>query len=203
MVRVKICGITNLEDARAAVDCGADALGFVFAESPRKVSVREVRAITRALGPWVSTVGVFVNESPARIKKIAQACGLTAVQLHGNESPHGLAGYSPLKVIKAFRVRSREDLRGLKNFPGDAILFDAKIDGQYGGTGKSFDWTLLKGIKVPSPLILSGGLDPFNVRQAIRIVRPYGVDVSSGVEKSPRKKDREKVRNFIIHAKEN
>ena len=203
MVRVKICGITNLEDARVALDCGADALGFVFAKSPRKVSVKEVRAITRALGPWISTVGVFVNESPASIKKIVRASGLTAVQLHGNESSRGLAGYSPLKVIKAFRVRSREDLRDLGNFTADAFLFDAKIDGQYGGTGKSFDWTLLKNFRARSPLILSGGLDPHNVRQAIRIVRPYGVDVSSGVEKSPGKKDHEKIRNFINHAKEN
>lgn len=201
MVRVKICGITNLKDARAAVDCGADALGFVFAESPRKVSVREVCAITSALGPWVSTVGVFAGESPAKIKKIARACGLSAVQLYGDESPKELTGLFPLKVIKAFRVRAQEDLRGLGDFPADAFLFDTKVDGRYGGTGESFDWNLLARIRVLRPVILSGGLDPWNVSRAVQTVRPYGVDVSSGVETSPGKKDHAKVREFILNAK--
>ncbi len=203
MVRVKICGITSLKDARMAVDCGADALGFVFAKSPRKISLQDARSIIRALGPWISTVGVFVDESPANIKKIAQFCGLSSVQLHGNEAPRGLEALFPLKVIKAFRVSSKADLRGLESYSPDAFLFDAKMAGQYGGTGKSFDWDLLKGVKVARPLILSGGLVPDNVRQAIRVVRPYGVDVSSGVEKSPGKKDPEKVRKFIINAKDN
>lgn len=203
MVKVKICGITNLKDARMAVDCGADALGFVFAKSPRKVSVKEVRLITSALGPWVSTIGVFVDENPAKIKEIARACRLTAVQLHGNESPQMLVGLSPFKVIKAFRISAKEDLRGLRDCMADAFLFDAKVDGQHGGTGKSFDWNLLASVKIPRPVILSGGLDPRNVRQAIRTVHPYGVDVSSGVEKFPRKKDPAKVREFILNAKEN
>ena len=186
-----------------AVDCGADALGFVFAKSPRKVSVKVASSITRALGPWVSTVGVFVDESPAKIRDIARTCRLTAVQLHGNESPQGLAGFSPFKVIKAFRVSTKEDLRNLRNFIVDAYLFDAKVSGQYGGTGKSFDWNLLASANIPRPVILSGGLDSRNVRQAIRTVQPYGVDVSSGVEKSPGKKDPAKVREFILNAKEN
>ena len=186
-----------------AVDCGADALGFVFAKSPRKISVKDARSIVRSLGPWISTVGVFVDETPVNVKKIAKFCGLSAVQLHGNEPPKGLDVFFPLKVIKAFRVFSGKDLQGLGNYTVDAFLFDAKVDGQYGGTGKSFDWNILTGTKAGRPLILSGGLSPENVRQAIRVVRPYGVDVSSGVEKSPGKKDPEKVRKFIINAKEN
>ena len=203
MVRVKICGITNVGDALAAVRAGADALGFVFAPSPRRVSPTRARKIIRAIGPWVASVGVFVNEKPQRVRKIAAFCGLTAVQLHGDESADYARKLAPLKVIKAFRVSKRADLRRVGHYDADAFLFDAKVEGSYGGTGKTFDWGILKRRALRKPVILSGGLHPGNVRQAVRTLRPYGVDVSSGVEKAPGKKDAVKVRTLIRRAKEN
>lgn len=201
MVKVKICGITNLKDAKQAVASGADALGFVFAKSPRKISVSKAAAIRRELGPFVATVGVFVNESPARIKKIAAACGLSAVQLHGNESPAVTKSLKPLTVIKAFRVAGSADLNGLSKHKASAFLFDTKVKGAFGGTGKSFDWKILKKKSFAAPVILSGGLNPVNVGQAVRMVRPFAVDASSGVEKFPGKKDPAKVKAFIQNAK--
>lgn len=203
MVKVKICGITNLKDARHALDCGADALGFVFAESPRKVSVEQASAVIRALGPWIVTVGVFVNQNAVTIKRIAKICGLNAVQLHGDERPGLIKKLRPLKVIKAFRVSSRSDLPTWKAYPADAFLLDTKIEGLFGGSGKSFDWKIAADLKTDRPIILSGGLDPQNVRQAVGVTRPYAVDVSSGVERYPGKKDPAKVKRFILNAKKN
>ena len=201
MVKVKICGITNAVDARQALDCGADALGFVFAESPRKVSVDQASSIIRSLESQVVVVGVFVNESAFRIKKIAKICALSAVQLHGNEAPGLIEKLRPLKVIKAFRVCSKRDLPKSKIYSADAFLIDTKVEGRLGGTGKTFDWTILSHFKSDRPIILSGGLQPTNVRRAVRVARPYAVDVSSGVEKFPGKKDPRKVREFILNAK--
>lgn len=201
MVRVKICGITNEADARHALDCGADALGFVFADSPRKISVKQATAVIRSLGPWVVTVGVFVNESLSTIKRIARACRLSAVQLHGDETPGLIRKLRPLKVIKVFRVSSKNDVLHWRDYPADAFQLDTKTEGRFGGTGKSFDWTIATALKTGRPLILSGGLNPQNIRQAVLKTHPYGVDVSSGVERFPGKKDASKVREFITNAK--
>lgn len=202
MVRVKICGITNVQDALDAVSFGADALGFVFAKSPRQVSPAKVRGIVAAVGPWVATVGVFVNEKPARIRRIALECGLSAVQLHGDESPADVRALKGLRVIKAFRVGEDLDTSSVKRFPADAYLFDAKVTGQYGGTGKIFDWDVLKKLKgLRKPVIVSGGLSPRNVKSAVRFLKPYGVEASSCVESRPGKKNMKLVKDFIRNAK--
>ena len=202
MLRVKICGITTVSDARAALDLGADAIGVVFAESPRRVSIKEAAKISRAVGPWAALVGVFVKESPAFIRRVARECGLSAIQLHNDWTPGELKEFETVKVIKTFRVDSHFNATRLKNYhAADAFLFDTKIDGRMGGTGKTFDWKILKKIAFKKPVIISGGLNPGNVSKAVRFFKPYGVDVSSGVEKSPGKKDLRLVREFIRIAK--
>ncbi len=201
MVRVKICGITNLEDAGAALDFGADALGFVFAESPRQVSQTTAKKIITKLGPWICAVGVFVNEKPGSILKIASECGLSAIQLHGNETSTDSRRLSAYKIIKTFHVDEALDWKRLDGYPADAYLLDTKVKGRLGGTGKTFQWDLLKNRTLRKPFILSGGLHPKNVREAIQRLSPYGVDVSSGVEKAPGKKDRKLMKEFIQNAK--
>ena len=203
MTRVKICGITSLKDAEYAVRCGADALGFVFAKSPRQIQVRDAKKIIGSLGPWVACVGVFVNEKAKEILRIASECRLSAAQLHGDEGPDTLRSLASLRVIKAFRVGGDFDVKVFRKFPADAFLFDAKMEGAAGGTGKRFDWNILKGRLPRGPFIISGGLDPKNVREAVRFFRPYGVDVSSGVESAPGKKDPRLVKEFIQNAKNN
>ena len=202
MTRVKICGITNRRDAEDALCLGADAIGFVFAESPRQVSVSDAKRISRAVGPWITTVGVFTNESAQNILRVASECRLSAVQLHGDEPASEIRRLRPYQVIKAFRVSEKADLEKTKGYEADAYLFDTKVSGVYGGSGKSFDWGLLKSSKVPKPYIISGGLNPGNVRTVVRLLSPYGVDVSSGVEKSPGKKDPRLLKRFIQNAKE-
>lgn len=203
MVRVKICGITNRRDAEDAVSSGADALGFIFANSPRRVSVARAREIVRAVGPWVATVGVFVDASAGEIVRIASECRLSAVQLHGGQGP-ALAkklAACPFWVIKVFAVGTRSDLRGITGTEADAFLFDTKVEGKAGGTGKTFDWRILKTERFGKPLIVSGGLNPANVAGVIRMLSPYGVDVSSSLESYPGKKDPKKVKLFIQNAK--
>lgn len=203
MIRVKICGITKLEDARAAQELGADAIGFVFAKSERKISLEKAQAISWAVGPWIATVGVFVNEKPSVILKIAEQCKLSAVQLHGDETPADIEALrsGSVKVIKAFRIGSQFDFDLLKESPADAVLLDTLTAGQYGGTGQAFDWSLLKKKKILKPWIVSGGLRPDNVADLLKICEPYGVDVSSGVEKSPGIKDEFLIRKFIENVK--
>ena len=201
MVRVKICGITNASDAQCALKWGADALGFIFAESPRRVSSQRVKAIVSAVGPWVATVGVFVNESVETMKRIAADCRLTAVQLHGEENAEAARSLSPLFVIKTFHASPALDLKKAGEYPADALLFDTAVQGLPGGTGKVFDWGLLAGSRLPARVIVSGGLKPSNVREAVERVRPYGVDVSSGVESAPGKKSADLIREFILSAK--
>jgi phosphoribosylanthranilate isomerase len=197
VLRVKICGITNLEDALAAVEAGADALGFVFAESPRRVLLTAARGIVVELPPYVTPVGVFVDASIDELRRVVAEVGLGAVQLHGAESPEVVAALAPTPCIKAFRVRSREDLRALGRYRVQGYLVDAFVPGRSGGTGVRLDWGLLEGFEAPGPLILSGGLTPENVAEAVRRVRPYAVDVSSGVEAEPGRKDHTLVRRFI------
>jgi len=201
VVKVKICGITNRRDAALAADYGADAVGFVFAKSPRRIALAEAIRIGRWLGPWIATVGVFVNEDSRTVRRIAALCRLTAVQLHGDEPASYVKGLSPLRTIKAFRVAKAGDLKGLTTHPADAFLFDTKTADVYGGTGKTFDWSLLEKKIISKPFIVSGGLGPGNVAGVVRRLAPYGVDVSSGVEKSPGKKDARLVKEFIQNAK--
>jgi phosphoribosylanthranilate isomerase len=202
MVKVKVCGITNQRDAEAAAVYGADAIGFIFAPSPRRLAPQTAKKIVKALGPFISTVGVFVNEKPAEILAIAEEVGLTAVQLHGDESAAVLKKLKDLRVIKAFRVAKAVDLYATRGYTPDAFLFDAKVEGLYGGTGKSFDWKILKNFDGKAPFILSGGLTPANVREAVSVARPYGVDVSSGVERQPGMKDADLIKEFIKNAKQ-
>lgn len=197
--RIKICGITNREDALHAVKCGADALGFIFSKSPRQISAEEADAIINELPPFVLSVGVFVNEPSDRVFDLLDSCTLDVLQLHGEESPTYCLEVKEFnkRVIKAIRVKDETSLKQLDQYPVDGFLFDTHVEGVAGGTGKSFDWSLLKKIKSPKPFILSGGLNPENVSQAVKELRPYGVDASSRLEKVPGKKDPAKVRAFI------
>jgi len=200
--RVKICGITNLEDALHAAACGADALGFVFyAGSPRCVEPDHARQIIARLPPLLTTVGLFVNEDPDRIRAIIALCGLNVVQLHGDELP-AECSFPPARAIKALRLESGVDLASLAAYPVSALLLDACVPGQFGGTGQRCDWGMAARIAEKHRVILAGGLSPDNVTQAVSQVRPYGVDVSSGVERQPGQKDPEKVARFIRLAKE-
>jgi phosphoribosylanthranilate isomerase len=197
MTKVKICGIKNLKDAIFAVDYGTDAIGFVFAKSIRKISKEKARAIVRKLPPFVTTVGLFVNETAENIEATCRYCGLDAIQLHGNEPPDIINKLKDFKIIKAFRIQNEKDISPIRKYKPDAILLDGYSKKNMGGTGTSFDWKIVKNIKTPIPIILAGGLTPLNVSRAIKIVRPYGVDVSSGVESMPGKKDRKLIKKFI------
>ena len=199
ITRVKICGITNLADARAAVEAGADALGFVFyADSPRHVTRKDAANICQALPPLVVKVGVFVNELEYEIEQALQDCLLNALQFHGDEPP-GFCTKFAAKSIKAIRMRNETALHAATDYDDvDALLLDTYTEAARGGTGQAFDWSLAERAKqIGPPLILSGGLTPANVAEAIRRVRPYAVDVSSGVEREPGRKDPEKLRRFI------
>ena len=201
ITRVKICGMTNLEDAQCAVAAGADALGFVFyKKSPRYVHPEKVQQIVSALPPFVTTVGLFVNADPDTIIQTMRITGLSTIQLHGDESPEDCC-LDPYPVIKAVRVKGADSLTGVENYHVSALLLDAWNDQQYGGTGESFDWQLAKKMTGCLPIILAGGLTPDNVAQAIEVVNPYAVDVSSGVEESPGCKDHNKIREFIKKVK--
>jgi len=195
--RIKICGITNVEDALQAVEAGADALGFVFYEkSPRAINPAEVQKIVAELPPFVTTVGLFVNQSIPHIRRIMAATRLDVVQLHGDEKPEDCF-IEPLRVIKALRVKDAASLEGADKYQVAALLLDAWSDEAYGGTGERFDWQLAKRLTAEKPIILAGGLTPDNVAAAVREVKPYAVDVSSGVEEYPGKKDHQKVAKFI------
>jgi len=204
-VKVKICGITNPADARLAVEAGADALGFVFwPKSPRNLSPSAARAIIKGLPPFVLTVGVFVNEDVGRIKETAAQAGLSCVQLHGDETPARAVDVVEMacpRVIKAFRVAEGFDIISLDAYSVQACLLDAYKPGVPGGTGETFDWGTAVEAAKRNRIILSGGLTPDNVGQAVDMVRPYAVDVSSGVEAAPGIKDAAKVRRFIEAAK--
>jgi phosphoribosylanthranilate isomerase len=197
MTRVKICGITTVEDATDAVEAGVDALGFIFAPgTPRAVPPDTVQRIVATLPPFIATVGVFVDRPLQELLEIATRCRLQAIQLHGEESAE-LARSLPVKVIKAIRVKDAESLRPIATYPAHAFLLDAFVEGKPGGTGSVLPWDLATQVKGPARIILSGGLRPDSVDQAVRLVRPYAVDVSSGVEMRPGRKDRQKVREFI------
>jgi len=200
--QVKICGITHLEDALHATACGADALGFVFYPgSPRFVDPDRARRIIAELPPFVTTVGLFVNETPARIRETIEFCGLNTVQLHGDEGPDQCC-YPPCRVIKAIRLKPEMDDSFFAAYPVAALLLDAYVPDRFGGTGHRCDWETAQRVAAAHRVILAGGLTPENVAQAVQQVHPYGVDVSSGVEAKPGQKDPEKVATFIRMAKE-
>lgn len=197
MTRVKICGITRIEDALLAEELGADALGFIFYPgSKRFIEPGRAGEIISSLSPYLTTVGVFVNQSRDEINSFIEKSGISLVQLHGDESPEFCSGLTH-KSVKAIRVKGPSDLERVELYQGEAILFDKYSDEQYGGTGESFSWDLLSGLTTNKRIILSGGLTPENVGEAISIVKPYAVDVSSGVEDSPGIKNEDKMRKFI------
>lgn len=206
MTRIKICGITRPADALAAATAGADAIGLVFAKSPRRVTPRMARQIVAALPPYISAVGVFVNARAATVMRTAAEVGLSEVQLHGDESPDFLEKLDGFRVTKALRVRDGSFIDRVRAFSAtgvQAILLDAFSRGTRGGTGRRFDWDLVVDARKAgalddtTPLILAGGLTPLNVRAGIRRIRPWGVDVSGGVETAPGKKCPEKIARFI------
>ncbi len=195
--RIKVCGFTRKEDILFAIQAGVDAIGLVFyPPSPRSVTLEQAEELTEGLPPFVTLTGLFVNATPQEIESCYKRCRLDLIQLHGDESPQDCTAL-PRRVIKAIRVASKEDLLHLDRYPVEALLLDAKTQGVYGGSGKSFDWSLLASYRSPAPLILAGGLCPDNVAQAIHQVKPYAVDVSSGVESEPGIKDPAKVIRFI------
>jgi phosphoribosylanthranilate isomerase len=197
-VRIKICGITNAEDAMAAADLGTDAVGFVFTPSPRQISPDKAREIIMALPPLVQTVGVFVDEASEKVASIATLCHLDLLQFHGKESA-SYCGRFGQRVIKAVRVQSPHDLEGCSEYSSavDAFLLDTYVSGQQGGTGLTFDWNLALEAKRFGRIILAGGLHPDNVGDAITAARPYAVDASSGLEQKPGVKDHQKMARFI------
>jgi phosphoribosylanthranilate isomerase len=218
MIRVKICGITSAADARVAVEAGADALGFIFVEgTPRFVTPAEVAPIVRKLPPFVTPVGVFWDHPSGHVKSVAEACGLRALQFHGDEKPDELAHYQ-LPVIKTIKLPPASTLEGLPEYRvrdrwqafqyndvASAILLDSAARWSEGESREPLEWTVARTMVTHGPasrlVILSGGLTPENVARAVAVVRPYGVDVNSGVEMSPGRKDPDKVRRFIDEAR--
>jgi phosphoribosylanthranilate isomerase len=196
--RVKICGITNLDDARGAIAAGADALGLNFYEkSPRFLTVPQAAEISRHVPSFVLRVGVFVNAPEELVARAIHECGLGMLQFHGEETPENCAKFG-LMNMKAFRIRDAETLQELAKYSTDAYLLDAWSPEDRGGTGERFNWELaIEAQKLGKPIFLAGGLTPENVADAVRTVKPFGVDVSSGVESSPGKKDHNKMRAFI------
>jgi phosphoribosylanthranilate isomerase len=203
MTMVKVCGITNPADARVAAEAGADAVGFIFAESPRLVAAEEARRVSIALPENVLKVGVFVNAPPEEVLRAAAEAGLDMAQLHGDETPETVAAVRAggLPVMKAIRVRNADDLADVERFDADLFLLDAYSEKARGGTGERFDWGAAKSLKGRGNIVVSGGLAPENVREAIDFFEPYGVDASSSLEDAPGKKNEESVRRFIVAAK--
>ena len=204
MVKAKVCGITTPEDALAAASSGADAIGLVFAESPRRVSLEEAREIAAALPEGVLKVGVFVNEEPEEVLRIAREVGLDYAQLHGDETPETVTFLREggVKVMKALRVRDEGSLAAMEGYGADLVMLDAWSEKARGGTGERFDWALAKSLRGRGNIVVSGGLSPENVREAISFFEPYGVDASSSLEEAPGKKNEERVRRFVSAAKE-
>ena len=202
MVKVKVCGITSPEDARVAADAGADAIGLVFAESPRRISVERAREIAAALPQDILKVGVFVDEEPEEVLRISREVGLDYAQLHGDETPEAVAEIrGGVRVMKALRVRNAQTLAAVERYEADLFLLDAWSAKARGGTGVRFDWELAKSLIGRDNIVVSGGLSPENVREAIGYFEPYGVDASSSLEERLGKKNSERVRRFVVAAR--
>ena len=204
MTLVKICGITNAGDARVAADAGADAVGFIFAQSPRRVDAEEARRISIALPENIIRVGVFVDEEPAEILRISREVGLDLAQLHGDEPPETVTALreTGVKVMKALRVRDGASLEALDEYEAELFLLDAYSARARGGTGERFDWAVAKSVKGRDNIVVSGGLGPENVREAVGFFEPFGVDASSSLEDEPGRKNGERVRRFVLAAKD-
>ena len=202
-VKVKICGITSVADGVAAVEAGADMIGLMFYErSPRHISAATAAEISRALSPFIVKVGVFVNPDEDTVMRAIGQCGVTLLQFHGEETPEFCAQFGVMSM-KAFRVRDAASLLALPNYATDAYLLDAYSPDAHGGTGAKFNWDLAINAKQHGkPIFLAGGLTPENIGEAVRQVQPFGVDVSSGVESAPGKKDHAKVQAFIKAARD-
>ncbi|MFC1840954.1 phosphoribosylanthranilate isomerase [Thermodesulfobacteriota bacterium] len=199
MPKIKICGITNFDDAAMAVKLGADALGFIFAPSPREISPENARDIIKKLSPFIKSVGVFVNENENVINEIIEYCGIDIVQLHGDESPGMCSIFMP-RTVKAFRVKDKSTLEDMLPYVDRvrAFLLDTYSREAAGGTGKVFNWDIAGKTKVFNvPLILAGGLTPDNIKDAVNRVNPYALDVNSGIEASPGKKDHGLMRELF------
>lgn len=193
---IKICGVTSVEDACAVAEAGADAIGLNFApQSPRLLGLELAREIVRAVGSRVEWVGVFVDAQPDFIRHVQDIVGLDWLQLHGSESRADVEGWGA-RAFKALRIGDAHDVDLALGFPGDRLLVDAKVSGAQGGTGATFDWSLL-GPLSQRRVVLAGGLKPENVAEAVRMVNPFGIDTASGVESVPGKKDHERVREFV------
>lgn len=205
MTRVKICGITNLEDAILAVDAGCDALGFIFTESPRRINVKDASFIIKSIPPFVNCVGVFANQSVSFIEDVLRDCPLDTLQFHGEEETQTLLYFKPYKsIIKTIHVKDEidniEEVHKYKE--SDAFLLDTYLKGRPGGTGKTFNWDVARKFKdLKKYIILSGGLNVENVDEAIKYVKPYAVDVCSGVEETPGKKSKKLLKDFILKVK--
>ena len=200
-MQVKICGITNLEDALTAAENGADAVGFIFhPPSPRFIEPQKAAQITKALPDRLVKVGVFVNEKESFVRHTIEHCRLDMIQLHGDESPGYCRQFPKNRILKALVLQTEEDVRKSEAFDVAAILVDARHNGLYGGTGRTADWDLAR--KIAGPLILSGGLNEFNVPAALEVVRPAALDINSGAEEKPGKKDSAKIARMmrIIHS---
>ena len=199
-MKLKICGITNKKDAEDAISLGVDALGFIcYSKSPRYVEAEKIHEIIYSIPPFVTSVGVFVNEDTAVINEIVKNCKLDLVQLHGDETPEDCMKINT-RVIKAFHVKSIEDIKYIGKYNGtvSGILLDTKVDGVYGGSGQSFDWGVALAAKdYGLPVILSGGISIDNISKAVQLVKPEALDLCSSVEQSPGLKDYEKMKDII------
>jgi phosphoribosylanthranilate isomerase len=197
-IRIKICGITRYEDAKAAASIGVDAVGFIFyPKSPRYIAPEDAAAIIAGLPPFISRVGVFVDETPERVVAIARTAGIDTLQLHGTESPEFCA-MMPLPVIKGFSINAVTDLSKLDGYRTSGFLLDTWSPDQRGGTGKTFDWSIAtEACRKSDRIILAGGLNPDNIREAVETVHPYGVDINSGVEIRPGEKNPHKMRELV------
>ncbi len=204
MTKIKICGITNAEDAKKAAELGADALGFIFfKKSPRRIDKETAREIIKSLPPFIAKVGVFVDEKEDIVRDTRSYCSLTALQFHGNETKEYCAQFN--NVIKAFRIKDKKDLDRVREYEPhvSAILLDTYSKNQIGGTGKTFDWSILDRLDTKKPLILSGGITEKNAKTAISATKPYAIDSASGTESEPGKKDHIKMKNLINTVKGN
>ena len=204
MTKVKICGITELRDALKAHELGADFVGFIFFEnSPRKIDTTAASRIIKGLPDGLEKVGLFLNQDEEYVRRTARTCGLDILQLHGRETPEYCARLrKDFKIMKSFKIKDASSLEDVNDYDDvDFYLFDTYVKGMPGGTGKSFDWDLLKGKTFKKGIFLAGGLKPENVAAAVGKVSPYAVDVASGVEKSPGKKDHRLLKEFIDNAK--
>jgi len=198
MTQIKICGITNIEDALCAAACGVDAVGFIFHEaSPRYIAAKRAKGIVAALPRGIATVGVFVNREAEDVAQTVEDCGLDLIQLHGDESPEYCRRFPPEQVIKAVFPRTPEELRALNAYDVRAFLADFREADRYGGTGKRADWNLAATLGRERPLILAGGLTEENIAEAIAAVAPQAVDINSGIERAPGVKDQDRMRRIV------